>query len=355
MVFIILKKEDVKMLKFLKKYFMVALSITVIIAMFGFILPYLFSMNSNEAVSIGYVFGILSIGLLLYLVYKLVSKGVNMFKKFLLIFFALSIIGFTACSKVPAGYVGIKVYMLGTSKGVDQEVLKIGRYWIGVNEELYLFPVFMQNVRWTESITDFSPADEAIRFQEKNTMTLTADVGFSYTLKEDIVPKLFQKHRKGMDEITQVYLRNIVQNAFNVIGGSMTYTDISENKGIFLQKIISLINESLKGEGFTIEKLNILDLRPPESLKNAIAEKMKAQQLAEQAKANAEATLTTARAEAEAIRLKTITVTPLMVKYEMIQKWNGVLPQVSGGAMPFINFNLDSEVHTKVAEKAVEK
>jgi hypothetical protein len=42
------------------------------------------------------------------------------------------------CSKVPAGNVGVKVYLLGTNKGVDHEVLGVGRYWIGFNEELYL-------------------------------------------------------------------------------------------------------------------------------------------------------------------------------------------------------------------------
>ena len=32
------------------------------------------------------------------------------------------------CSKVPAGYVGVKVYLLGTSKGVDSEEVGVG--WV---------------------------------------------------------------------------------------------------------------------------------------------------------------------------------------------------------------------------------
>ena len=39
-----------------------------------------------------------------------------------------------ACSYVPAGNVGIKVNLLGGDKGVDSEVLGVGRYWIGWNE-----------------------------------------------------------------------------------------------------------------------------------------------------------------------------------------------------------------------------
>lgn len=48
------------------------------------------------------------------------------------------------CSKVEAGHVGVKVYLLGRDKGVDSEVLGVGRYWIGWNEDLYLFPTYQQ-------------------------------------------------------------------------------------------------------------------------------------------------------------------------------------------------------------------
>jgi hypothetical protein len=29
-------------------------------------------------------------------------------------------------------------------------------------------------------------------------------------------------------------------------------------------------------------------------------------------------------------------ITPILVSYKGIEKWNGILPQVSGGAIPFI-------------------
>ena len=49
-----------------------------------------------------------------------------------------------SCAKVEAGYVGVRVNLLGGNKGVDSEVLGVGRYWIGWNQELYLFPTFQQ-------------------------------------------------------------------------------------------------------------------------------------------------------------------------------------------------------------------
>ena len=56
--------------------------------------------------------------------------------------------------KVEAGYVGIKVNMLGSDKGVDSEVLGVGRYWIGWNQELFKFPTFQQTVSWTKPEND---------------------------------------------------------------------------------------------------------------------------------------------------------------------------------------------------------
>ncbi|MDF5992132.1 hypothetical protein P4119_23500 [Pseudomonas aeruginosa] len=44
------------------------------------------------------------------------------------------------CSKVPAGNVGVIVNLYGSEKGVETREVGTGRYWVGVNEELYLFP-----------------------------------------------------------------------------------------------------------------------------------------------------------------------------------------------------------------------
>mgnify|MGYP003337399593 CR=1 FL=1 len=121
----------------------------------------------------------------------------------------------TACSKVEVGTVGVKVHLLGGDKGVDTEQLTPGRYWIGVNEELYTFPTFMQNYTWTKSIHEGRDQDESITFQTKEGLSVNADIGITYTLQEDKIPLLFQKYRKGINEITDVYLRNLVRDAIN--------------------------------------------------------------------------------------------------------------------------------------------
>jgi len=49
-------------------------------------------------------------------------------------------------STVPAGYRGIKVYMLGNKKGVEQKQLGVGAYFLGFNQRIYKFPFFQQKL-----------------------------------------------------------------------------------------------------------------------------------------------------------------------------------------------------------------
>ena len=91
---------------------------------------------------------------------------------------------FVSCSKVPAGNVGIKFYLLGKDKGVDYEALGPGRYWIGINEELFLFPTQRQNKVWS----DDEEGNRGFEFQSKEGMKLSANVGIESKSKKLTFP-----------------------------------------------------------------------------------------------------------------------------------------------------------------------
>jgi len=44
-----------------------------------------------------------------------------------------------------------------------------------------------------------------------------------------------------------------------------------------------------------------------------------------------------AKAQADANQLLNSFFTTMLIQYEALQKWNGTLPQVTSGAVPFIN------------------
>ena len=75
-----------------------------------------------------------------------------------------------------------------------------------------------------------------------------------------------------------------------------------------------------------------------ETQKQVLAQReIEAQQKVATAKGEAESILVVAQGQAKANDALSRSISPILVQYKGIEKWNGILPQVSGGAVPFIN------------------
>ena len=259
------------------------------------------------------------------------------------------IYGCVSCKKVPAGYVGVKVYLLGGSKGVDSEKLGVGRWFIGMNEELYLFPTFKQNYVWTKSSSEGNKNDESITFQTSEGLSINADVGITYSVDPTKVDLVFQKYRKGIEEITDVFLRNRVRDTFNLVASRYEVESAyGKEKAKMLEEVNQLLKEELTKEGLLIERVYLIgDFRLPETVIAALNAKIQATQKAQQsenelreAEAEAKKTVASARAEAESIRLRQQTLTPLFVKMRWIEAWEkggSKMPMVVGGSGNILN------------------
>jgi regulator of protease activity HflC (stomatin/prohibitin superfamily) len=64
---------------------------------------------------------------------------------------------------------------------------------------------------------------------------------------------------------------------------------------------------------------------------------IEAQQRVATAKGEAESILVVAQGQAKANDVLSRSISSILVQYKSIEKWNGILPQVSGGAVPFID------------------
>lgn len=275
------------------------------------------------------------------------------------VFILLALLGLAACSKVPAGNVGIKAYLLGGSKGVDTEELGPGRYWIGVNEELYLFPTFTQNYTWAKDCQNGDCANEELGFQTVEGLAVTADVGISYRIDPTKAALIFQKYRKGVDEITDIYLRNMVRDSLVKNASTMPVESVyGKGKTDLIAKVQDDVAKQTSTIGILIEKVYwVGELRLPPTVVQSINAKIQMTQQAQQAqnqvaKAEADARVKIANAEgaaeslriiseaqANAIRVKAsaITANPEVIQMTAVEKWNGVLPTTNaGGAVPFI-------------------
>lgn len=268
------------------------------------------------------------------------------------------ILSLVACTKVPPGNVGVKVYLLGGSKGVDHEVLGVGRYWIGWNEELFIFPTFQQNYVWTKSKEEGSDKDESITFQTREGLTVNADVGISYSIRPEKVSDIFQKYRRGIDEITNTFLRNAVRDSFNSFSSKMSVEDVyGAGKEELLKAVHSQVSQDMSQKGIVVDKIYLIgQMRLPDTIIAALNSKIEATQRAQQrenevqearaeadkqvaqAEGKAKSLLEVAKAEAEANRLRQQTLTAELIQYETVKKWDGKLPQYSGGgSVPLLN------------------
>lgn len=281
-----------------------------------------------------------------------------MIKRFARIASMLTVVALVAaCSKVPAGNVGVKFDLYGGDKGVTGEVVGPGKYWLGWNEEMYLFPTFTQNYVWTAGNDPGSPTNESISFQDKEGTVINADVGISYAVSADKADVIFEKYRRGVDEITDVYLRNMVRDTINSETATMDAADIyGAGKEKLMERVTERVREQVKDIGLEVEKIYWIGaMRLPTNIVNAINLKIEATQKAQQrenelqtataqaqidrtkAQGEADAVLIAAKAQAEANRLLSQSVTQTLVDYKALERWDGKLPTMTGGAVPFVN------------------
>jgi len=263
-----------------------------------------------------------------------------------------------ACSTVPAGHVGVKVFLLGGDKGVDSEELGVGRYWIGPNEQLFIFPTFMQNYVWTKDPSEGSPNDESISFQTADGMTANADVGISYSIDPSKVTTIFQTYRRGVDEITDTFLRNMVRDALVKEASNKPIEYVyGAGKADLMASVQKDVSDQVAAIGIKIDKIYwIGEIRLPQTVIESINNKNAATQMAQQrqnevaqataeaqkrvaeAKGEADSILLKAEAQAQANKILAQSLTAEFVQYEALQKWDGKLPTMTGSsAIPFVN------------------
>jgi regulator of protease activity HflC (stomatin/prohibitin superfamily) len=260
---------------------------------------------------------------------------------------------FKSCDRVPPGYVGIVVNAAGSNRGVEDYPVRTGRVWVNpFTEDLITFPTFQQTVSWTRDTKEGKPHDESFSFNAKGGTKIDADVSISYGFVPELVPMLYVEFKQTAENLTENYMRSRVRDAFNAEAPNFEPIDIVATKK---QELLDAVKKRLIGElepkGFRIDYVAFITApRPPDNIQNAINSVIEAQQNAARANAEvarveaeakkqkaeaqgyADALLIRAKADADAKKLVQASLSPQQIQYEWLQKWNGVLPQVQGGA-----------------------
>jgi regulator of protease activity HflC (stomatin/prohibitin superfamily) len=252
------------------------------------------------------------------------------------------------------GHVGIVIHRAGG--GVDPHPLGPGihtrvPFATGIEE----YPVFLKTVVLTRSAGEGSGSNDEINVNSVEGQPLSLDVSLSFELDPSQTPKLYSTFRTDIDQITHGFVKQAIRQSLQEVVGTEPIADIiGPKKAEATNRARALIAQRLQPYGFEVKQFTINELRAPPAVMEAINQKNVMQQQAltaqnelqkntfqaqgDSIKAAGRAKAITAEAEAQA-RANTLlsqSITPTLVQYELSKKWNGQMPQVTGGATPLL-------------------
>ena len=252
------------------------------------------------------------------------------------------------------GYVGIVIHRAGG--GVDPTPLGPGvhprlPFATGIEE----YPVFLKTLVLTRNGSEASATNDEINVNSVEGQPLSLDVSLSFEIDPTQTPKLYSTFRTDINMITHGFVKQTIRQALQEVIGQEPVADvIGPKKAEATNRTLALIAQRLAPYGFQVKQFTINELRAPSSVMDAINTKNVMQQQAltaqnelqknqfqaqgDSIKAAGRAKAITAEAEAQARanELLARSITPTLVQYELTKKWDGKLPQVSGGGTPLI-------------------
>jgi regulator of protease activity HflC (stomatin/prohibitin superfamily) len=255
---------------------------------------------------------------------------------------------------VNPGYVGIVIHRAGG--GVDPIPLGPGvhgriPFATGIEE----YPVFLKTLVLAKSSNEGSPNNDEINVNSVEGQPLSLDVSLSFQLDQSQTPRLYTTFRTDINAITHGFVKQTIRQALQEVVGTEPVADvIGPKKAEATNRVRTLIQQRLAPLGFDVKQFTINELRAPAAVMEAINQKnvMQQQALTAQnelqkntfnaqgdsikAAGRAKAIMAEAEAQARANDLLAKSITTTLVQYEVTKKWDGKLPQVSGGATPLI-------------------
>jgi prohibitin 2 len=260
----------------------------------------------------------------------------------------------TAMTYINPGHVGIVIHRVGG--GVDPTPLSPDLHarnplTTGIEE----YPTFMQTLVLTRGQSEGSSGNDEINVNSVEGQPLSLDVSMSFELDPSKVPSLYSTFRTDIAAIQHSYVKQAIRQSLQeVVGNEEIAAIIGPKKFEVTSRVSRLLEQRLSPYGIIVKQFTINELRAPPSVIEAINQKnvMQQQGLTAQnelqknqfqaqgdsikAAGRAKAILAEAEAQAKANRLLSESITPTLVQYEMSKRWNGQMPQVTGGAMPMI-------------------
>lgn len=182
----------------------------------------------------------------------------------------------------------------------------------------------------------------------RDLQTVSTTVAVNYHLDGNTVNSLYQK--VGLEYQARI-VDPAIGEALKAVTAGYTAEELISKRSEVSASVKEALAQKLGVYNMVLDEINITEFKFSEEFDRAIEQKQIAEQQAlkskldlERIKIEKEQEITRAQAQAEALRLQKQEVTPELIKLreieaqlEAIKKWDGKLPNVTGGATPFVN------------------
>lgn len=228
---------------------------------------------------------------------------------------------------VPAGDRGVKFNMF---TGVVKQSLTEGFHFkIPFVESVKLMEVRTQKVE--------TPSSAA----SKDLQVVTSTIALNFHVDPEKAADIYQTI--GLNYRERI-IDPVIQESVKAVTAKFTAEELITRRQEVKEEIRKVLFARLATSHMIVDDFSIVDFDFSKEFNTAIESKQTAEQLAlkarrdlERIKIEAEQKLTQARAEAEAQRLLRQNISSEIIQLRAIEKWDGKLPQVTSGAVPFVN------------------
>lgn len=241
----------------------------------------------------------------------------------------MAIIMLSPIAVVPAGSRGVMTTMGQTSPDVYGEGVHL---LIPLIQQMHLMDV---RIGKSEGEGDAASRD---------LQQVRAKVVVNYHLDSSAAASVFKEVGQSTDDVVARILEPARPEAVKAVTARFTAEELITRRTQVRDEIALLLREKLTRHGLILDEFAIVNFAFSPSFTTAIEAKVNAEQQKLKAerdlmriRVEAEQKLASATAEAQSLRLQRQEVTPDVLALRAIEKWDGHLPQVTGGHVPMID------------------
>lgn len=262
---------------------------------------------------------------------------------------------FLSCRVIDPGNTGVVFNQwTGSIRAVGQGITFVSPFITTVRS----YPTALRTYTMVKKAEEGSSSgDDSIDLPTKEGQHIKQDISVTFNTSEEKAALVFKSFRGAdIEDIENTFIRRTIITIAQNKAGAMSLTELISSQRDMLQEAITKeLAVELTKMGFVLDKVNLGASHLPKAIEDQMQMKMAAQQNAQQAdyelqkqqtlakskvaeaEGTAKALIIQAEAQAKANKLLNETLTGLLIESKRIDKWNGELPTVTGGAVPFIN------------------